>query len=63
LTETDGNFGNTGLTQSKPYATSEDVTVFGTYDVGDYIAGGVANVAGSYYIDIAGQVTQVWFKD
>jgi prepilin-type N-terminal cleavage/methylation domain-containing protein len=62
LTEDDGNFGNTDKATEKPY-TGTECTVSGSYDVGDYIAGGVDNVAGSYYIDTAGQVFQVWFKD
>ena len=56
------NFGNTGEATEKPY-TGTEMVVSGTYDVGDYIAGGVANVAGSYSIDVEGQVSQVWFKD
>jgi hypothetical protein len=39
------------------------MTVAPGVTVGAYIAGGYQNVAGSYSIDIAGQVTQVWFKN
>ena len=64
LGENDGNFGNTALETQKPYTGTEcNVDASGNYSVGDYIAGGVDNVAGSYYIDTNGQVTQVWFKD
>ncbi|OGO17982.1 MAG: hypothetical protein A2Z15_00470 [Chloroflexi bacterium RBG_16_50_11] len=56
------NFGNTGEATSKPY-TGTECTVSGTYDVGDYVAGGVGNVAGSYLITVDGQISQVWFKD
>ena len=56
------NFGNTGHAANKPY-TGIEMVVSGTYDVGDYIAGGVGNVAGSYSIDVAGQITQEWFKE
>ena len=56
------NFGNTGHATEKPYtATACNVTA--SYGIGDYIAGGVANVAGSYSIDVNGQVSQIWFKD
>ena len=57
------NFGNTDHDTTKPYSTSTEMVVSGTYEVGDYIAGGVANVAGSYSIDIEGTVTQVWYND
>jgi len=56
------NFGNTLHALAKPY-TGTECTVLGTYDVGDYIAGGVANVSGSYIITVDGQVTQEWFKN
>ena len=55
------NFGNTLHAISKPY-TATECTVSGSYDVGDYIAGGAANVAGSYIIAVDGTVTQEWFK-
>jgi type IV pilus assembly protein PilA len=60
------NFGNTGEATSKPYTATEMlVATVATvdYNVGDYIAGGVDNVAGSYSIDVTGQVTQIWFKN
>jgi type IV pilus assembly protein PilA len=63
------NFGNIAVggvyPTGKPY-TATDCTVGVvngvTYNVGDYIAGGVANVAGSYIISATGQVTQTRFK-
>jgi type IV pilus assembly protein PilA len=55
------NFGNTLHALSKPY-TGLDVTVAPTFTVGAYIAGGAANVAGSYIIAVDGTVTQEWFK-
>jgi type IV pilus assembly protein PilA len=58
---TPGPFGNTGMAQSKPY-TGNDVTVAVGFTVGAYIAGGAANVGGSYTIAADGSVTQVWFK-
>jgi prepilin-type N-terminal cleavage/methylation domain-containing protein len=64
---TTANFGNTGEATSKPYTGTEcgvDATALtAVYKVGDYIAGGVGNVAGSYMVSPTGQVTQVWFKD
>lgn len=58
------NFGNIGEATEKPYTGTElYIDDADAYGVGDYIAGGVANVAGSYAIDVNGQVTQVWFKD
>jgi prepilin-type N-terminal cleavage/methylation domain-containing protein len=60
------SFGNTGQATEKPYTGTEClVRTVGAvdYNVGDYIAGGVANVAGSYSITVDGQVDQVWFKD
>jgi prepilin-type N-terminal cleavage/methylation domain-containing protein len=60
------NFGNTAHATAKPYTETECLvaTVGGVdYNVGDYIAGGVANVAGSYIITTTGQVTQEWFKN
>jgi type IV pilus assembly protein PilA len=63
------NFGNIAVggvyPKEKPY-TGADVLVAdvgGTlYNVGDYISGGVENVAGSYIITTDGQVTQTSFK-
>ncbi len=61
------NFGNTDHATSKPYTGTEcgvdDAAATAVYKVGDYIAGGVSNVAGSYIISTTGQVTQEWFKD
>jgi prepilin-type N-terminal cleavage/methylation domain-containing protein len=61
------NFGNTGHATEKPYTGTEcgvdAAAATAVYKVGDYIAGGVANVAGSYIISPTGQVTQEWFKD
>jgi type IV pilus assembly protein PilA len=68
------NFGNIAVggvyPTTKPYTgvthSTGDIlvaTVSGTqYWVGDYIAGGVENVAGSYIITTTGQVTQTSFK-
>ena len=56
------NFGNTGQSTTKPF-TGTNMVVRGTYDVGDYISGGAANVAGSYSIDIDGTVSQIWYND
>ncbi len=64
-----GNIGTTPSTQ-KPYGGhthgNGDLlvgTVGGTqYWVGDYIAGGVENVAGTYTITSTGDVTQTYFK-
>jgi type IV pilus assembly protein PilA len=58
-----GNFGNTAHELNKPY-TGDDVHIDAAdaYGVGDYIAGGAANVAGSYIIAVDGTVTQEWFK-
>ena len=53
------NFGNTGHALTKPF-TGTDITVQGTYDVGDYITGGAASPGASYSIDVEGTVTQVW---
>jgi type IV pilus assembly protein PilA len=59
-------FGNTTDATSKPYGgvthANGDVLVGGGFWVGDYIAGGVANVAGKYSITTTGDVTQVTFK-
>jgi prepilin-type N-terminal cleavage/methylation domain-containing protein len=63
-------FGNVGDATAKPYGgvshAGGDVlvaTINGTnYYVGDYIAGGVENVAGRYTITSGGQVTQETFK-
>jgi type IV pilus assembly protein PilA len=63
------NFGNIAVggvyPKEKPY-TGTDVLVAdisGTlYYVGDYISGGVENVAGAYIITTDGQVTQTSFK-
>ena len=55
------NFGNTAHALQKPY-TGADVTVAVGFTVGAYIAGGAANVAGSYIIATDGSVTQEWFK-
>ena len=55
------NFGNTGGAVNKPF-TGTDLTVGPGFTVGAYIAGGAANVAGSYSIDVAGTVTQISFK-
>jgi type IV pilus assembly protein PilA len=64
------NFGNIAVggvyPKEKPY-TGADVLVAdvggGTlYNVGDYISGGVENVAGAYIITVDGQVTQTAFK-
>ena len=60
-------FGNIGDHTSKPYGgvahtANSDLLVGGTYWVGDYIAGGVANVAGRYSISTTGDVTQETFK-
>jgi prepilin-type N-terminal cleavage/methylation domain-containing protein len=59
----DANFGNTDGDATKPYTTSTDINidVASSYMVGAYISGGVTNVAGAYYIDIDGKVTQVWY--
>jgi type IV pilus assembly protein PilA len=56
------NFGNTGHATAKPY-TGTDCTVSGNYTVGTYIAGGAANVCGSYIIAVDGSVTQDWYQD
>lgn len=59
------NFGNIGHVLQKPYAGSTDLTVSPgppVVTVGAYIAGGFANVAGSYIIATDGTVTQEWFK-
>jgi type IV pilus assembly protein PilA len=55
------NFGNTAHALNKPYS-GIDVTVAPGFTVGAYIAGGAANVAGSYTIAVDGTVTQDWFK-
>ncbi len=58
------NFGNTGQATEKPYTGTEvHIDAADAYGIGDYIAGSVANVAGSYAIDVNGQVTQIWFKN
>jgi type IV pilus assembly protein PilA len=66
----DVNFGNTTEATQKPYGgvthANGDVLV-GTvgatdYYIGDYIAGGVENVAGLYTITSDGKVHQVSFK-
>jgi type IV pilus assembly protein PilA len=54
------NFGNTGENPQKPF-TGTDCIVAGAYNVGEYISGGAANVAGSYIISIDGTVTQDWY--
>ena len=57
------NFGNTLHTLVKPYTgTDVNVDAAGTFKVGAYIAGGAANVSGSYIIAVDGTVTQEWFK-
>jgi prepilin-type N-terminal cleavage/methylation domain-containing protein len=60
------NFGNTGDATSKPFTGTDvgvdDVAASATYKVGDYIAGGALNVAGSYSITPDGKVTQLTFK-
>jgi type IV pilus assembly protein PilA len=58
---TAGNFGNFLMALAKPYG-GQDMVVAPGFTVGAYIAGGFANVAGSYYIATDGTVTQVWFK-
>jgi type IV pilus assembly protein PilA len=55
------NFGNVDRDATKPYSTSRDCTVAGTYDVGDYLSGGVNNVAGEYSIERTGRVVQLWY--
>lgn len=58
-------FGNDTDATSKPYGGADCLvgTVNGTpYSVGDYIAGGIDNVAGKYTIDKTGAVTQLTFK-
>jgi len=59
-------FGNIGDHTSKPYGGTihgtGDLLVGGGFWVGDYIAGGVANVAGRYSITTTGDVTQEMFK-
>jgi type IV pilus assembly protein PilA len=57
------NFGNTTHDTTKPYASSAGMVVSGTYEVEDYIAGGAANVAGSYSIDVEGTVSQIWYNN
>jgi len=57
------NFGNINHTAQKPYVSPVDMTVATGFTVSAYIAGGLANVAGSYNIDRNGQVTQMWFKN
>jgi type IV pilus assembly protein PilA len=61
--ETPGDFGNTGEETEKPY-TGTDVVVNASANitVGQYIAGGVDNVAGYYTIGADGTVTQQSFK-
>ncbi len=57
------NFGNTGQTAlTKPY-TGTDCNVQDSplITVGAFITGGVANVPGSYSIDVEGTVTQLWY--
>ena len=54
-------FGNTGSATQKPY-TGTDCTVAAGFTVGAYVAGGAANVAGSYAIDQTGKVKQLTFK-
>lgn len=54
------NFGNTNHRIFKPF-TGTDCIVSDGYAVGDYIAGGAANVVGSYIIATDGRVTQVWY--
>jgi prepilin-type N-terminal cleavage/methylation domain-containing protein len=70
IASTTGNFGNIGDETQKPYTGVTNgagdvlVATVGTTDywVGDYIAGGVENVAGSYIITVDGQVQQLSFK-
>jgi prepilin-type N-terminal cleavage/methylation domain-containing protein len=59
------NFGNVNHSTTKPYNAPVDVAVDAgaVYHVGDYISGGVANVAGSYSIDRNGKVTQIWYNN
>jgi type IV pilus assembly protein PilA len=54
------NFGNTGMSAQKPF-TGQDCLVAVGYNVGEYISGGAANVAGSYIISPDGTVTQAWY--
>jgi len=58
---TGGPFGNVDGRTAKPFS-GIDLTVAGSITVGGYIAGGAANVAGSYTIDTMGAVTQISFK-
>jgi type IV pilus assembly protein PilA len=51
-------FGNTGHA-SPP--TGTDVTVSGTYTVGEYLSGGAAKVTGAYTIATDGTVIQTWY--
>ena len=54
------NFGNTGHALKPPFA-GVDFTVAPGYVVGDYLAGGAVNVAGSYIIAADGRVIQTWY--
>jgi prepilin-type N-terminal cleavage/methylation domain-containing protein len=58
-------FGNSTDATAKPYGNSDVLvgTVGATnYNIGDYIAGGVDNVAGKYTINAEGKITQLSFK-
>jgi type IV pilus assembly protein PilA len=57
------NFGNIGHIKTKPYTGNTDCVVATGFNVGDYITGGVNNVAGSYNITVDGQVSQKWYLD
>jgi len=58
---TTANFGNVNYTASKPYVNPIDCTVATGFEVGSYISGGFASVAGAYMIYPDGKVVQVWY--
>lgn len=67
LGSTTANFGNTGLEKTKPYtgtgSTLGVIAGVDTYDITNYISGGVENVAGAYIIYVDGSVVQTSWLD